>query len=244
MTKTVNLGIGGASGSTTVVNIGSAMHSIDDIRAALKRDGFALADDLLPRPIFEDLDARVLASWRGGIGWNTRVKGPGTSRNLSLATGDRLHQIAALVDRVDEGSGDVFTYLYHQLHADRDESGLVRSIEEVALAAWREAIKHLIGPFERTNFSLTAFTPGCRLARHTAHGGESAYRLTILLYFTGEGSSEGSLMFGGSEAPACIAPRPNRSVIFVPSATTTHWINRVPFGKAKSARIAFSGWLI
>lgn len=220
------------------------MQSIDNIRAALKRDGFAVADDLLPRPIFEDLDARVLASWRGGIGWNTRVKGPGTPRNLPLAVGEHLHQIAELVDRVDEGNGDVFTYLYHQLHADCDETGLIRSIEEVALAAWREAIEQLVGPFDRTNFSLTAFTPGCRLARHTDHGGQSAYRLTILLYFTGEGSSEGPLMFGGGEAPARIAPRPNRSVIFVPSKTTTHWIDPVPFKRDESARIAFSGWLI
>ncbi len=220
------------------------MRSIDEIRAALERDGFAVADDLLPRPVFEDLDARVLASWRGGIGWNTRVKGPGASRNLPLSAGDRLRQIAELVDGVDEGSGDVFTYLYHQLHADRDESGLVRGIEDVALAAWCEAIDRLVGPFDRTNFSLTAFTPGCRLARHTDHGGERAYRLTILLYFTGEGSSEVPLMFGGSEAPARIVPQPNRSVIFVPSAVTTHWVDPVPFEDQGTARLAFSGWLI
>jgi hypothetical protein len=220
------------------------MRSIDEICAALERDGFAVADDLLPRPVFEDLDARVLASWRGGSGWNTRVKGPGPSRNLSLETGDRLRQIATLIDRLDDGSGDVFTYLYHQLHADRDESGLVRSIEEVALAAWREAIDHLVRSFERTNFSLTAFSPGCRLARHTDYSGEGAYRLTILLYFTGEGSNDVPLMFGGSEAPARIVPRPNRSVIFVPSAATTHWIDPVSFEDEGTARLAFSGWLI
>lgn len=218
--------------------------SVVEISAALERDGFAVVDDLLPRAVFDNLDARVRASWRCGSGWKTRVKGPGTSRSLPLTSGDSLRQIAELVDRADDSSGDVFTYLYHQLHADRDESGLVRSIEEFALAAWRDVIENLVGHFDKTNFSLTAFNEGCRLARHTDHGGEIAYRLTMLLYFTSEGSSEVPLMFCGKTAPARIIPRPNRSVIFVPSVDTTHWIDPVSCEDECGARIAFSGWLI
>lgn len=220
------------------------MRAFEEIHATLERDGFAVADDLLPGPVFDDLDARVLASWRTGVNWNTRVKGPGRPRILPLATGTCLSQITELIDRVDDGGGDVFTYLYHQFHEGCDQRGLVRSIEEVVVTAWRETIEHLVGPFERTNFSLTAFSPGCRLARHTDHGGEGAYRLTMLLYFSGEGSCEIPLMFGNGVPPARIYPRPNRSVIFVPSAETTHWIDPVPFQEERTVRLAFSGWLI
>ncbi len=220
------------------------MLSIDEIRDALRRDGYAVQDALLPWAVFDDLDGRVLESWRNRIGWNTSVKGPGPCRHLPLQLGDSARPIADLVDRVTDGGGDSFTYLYHQLRKDQDESGLVRRIEEVTCDAWREAISHLVGPFERTSFSLTAFTPGCRLEPHTDHGGKDVYRLTILLYFTGTGTGTVPLMFGDSKVPAIIKPTPNRSVIFVPSTASTHWIDRVPFNGDHTVRLAFSGWLL
>lgn len=149
------------------------MRSINEICDALQRDGFAVQDALLPKSVFDELDKRVVESWRSGIGWGTRVKGLGPSHLLPLQLGTRLRKVAALIDCVMDGSGDSFTYLYHQLHKDRDESGLLHRIEEVTCAAWREVIGHLVGPFDRTNFSLTAFTPGCRLERHTDFGGRT-----------------------------------------------------------------------
>lgn len=220
------------------------MLSIDEIRDAMQRDGYMVQDELLPRSVYNELDRLVLESWRCGIGWNTRVKGPSASRLLPLQTGARLQQVAHLIDRVMDEDCDSFTYLYHQLHNDRDEDGLVRRIEEATCAAWHKAILHLIGHFDRTNFSLTAFTPGCRLERHTDYGGNDAYRMTMLLYFTGEGTSEVPLMFGDGNAPTCIRPLPNRSVIFIPSASTSHWISPVPFEDDHTVRLAFSGWLL
>lgn len=220
------------------------MRPINEIREALQRDGFAVQDALLPKSVFDELDRRVAESWRSGIGWSTRVKGAGPSHLLPLQSGTRLRKVAALIDCVMAGSADSFTYLYHQLHNERDESGLLDRIEEVTCSAWRDVIGHLVGPFDRTNFSLTAFTPGCRLERHTDYGGKHAYRLTILLYFSSKGESEVPLMFGDSKTPISIQPVPNRSVIFVPSTATTHWIEPVPFEENYPVRLAFSGWLL
>jgi hypothetical protein len=220
------------------------MQPTDNILASVARDGFALKDDFLPGALFAELDALVLAAWRDGTGWRTRVKGPGRSSKVPLQSGANVRRIGQLLDQVGGVEGNHFSYLYHQLHVDDDVNNLVRRIEQASLEAWGEATERLIGRYDRTNFSLTAFTAGCRLSPHTDHGGKDAYRLTMLLYFTGEGGSEVPLMFGDETTPVCIAPRPNRSVIFLPSPATTHWIAPVPIEDHHTARLAFSGWLL
>lgn len=221
----------------------SGKSSLDQALEALAKRSFAIRDDLLPEPIFRELDAQVLASWLSGIGWKTRIKGVGAPKILPLQANLQTQKLGALIDSVEARDAQAFTYIYHQLHCSNDRSALVQRIEVAAIAAWREVVDRSAGIYAGTNFSLTAFTPGCRLAPHTDHGGRDAYRLTILLYFTGEGSTHEPLCFGDRGHPARIYPRPNRSVVFAPSKATNHWIEPVPSSEGSSARLAFSGWI-
>ena len=210
----------------------------------MSTNGFAVVDNLLVRSQYCLLKSRVRSSWESGDDWRTRVKGPGSATKVPLQKGDKLRQIATLVDRVEATDKARFTYLFHQLHADDDKAGLVKATEEAVLSIISNTIGLVVGGYRRTSFSLTAFTPGCRLRPHTDHGGSEAYRLTVILYFSEPTDCEAPLMFDGSaRTPHRIEARPNRLVIFLPSATSIHWVDRVPDGNG-TARLAFSGWLI
>ena len=208
---------------------------------ALEQCGFLVRDKLLPQLVFERHKQAVLQSWNSGNGWATRIKAGPEAKIFSRQDQSALEQIEPLV-RAHAKNGE-FQYLYHSMHEGRDEVGVIHSIFADVRAAWSDVIDLVAPDATKTNLSLTSFTPGCFLDAHNDHGdGSSKYRVTLLLYFGSESAEAGGLVFNYRGKKDVIAPLQNRSVLFVPTSETEHWIERVPNDSAP--RLALSGWLL
>ncbi|RCW23341.1 hypothetical protein DFR48_107213 [Ciceribacter lividus] len=222
--------------------------SADSVRTSLDTSGFVSRDDFLPDDTFRALNELVLQSWNGGNGWRTRVKGPGGARVLPLQPPSRIAKIRSLLDEHANSASSEFSYLYHSLHEENDESGLIGKITAAVIEGWNPLINDLIGEWSHTNFSLTAYTPSCFLDSHTDHDpGVSRYQITLLLYFgdAGKETQQAGLVFDYLGKRSIIPASPNRAVMFVPSPETNHGIPRADETVASDyARLAFSGWLI
>lgn len=221
-------------------------YSADTAIAQLTCDELLVRDNLLPMPLFAEFDGQVRRSWQTQQGWMTRLKGLGKARALPVQSLDQTKEIATLLDIYSGYATSEFSYLYHSMHEMHDESGLIQAIGREVIAAWEDRIPRLLARPYETNFSLTAYTPYCRLTPHTDYTAEARpYRLTLLLYFGGDGDNEQApLHFNYGGRHRIIEARRNRSVLFVPSATTEHWINPIAQRDPEPLRLAFSGWLL
>lgn len=211
----------------------------------LRRDGLLVRDDLLANTIFSDYARRARNSWQSQEGWMTRVKGPGVEQTFPLLPKEKVQEIGSFLDACSMSNPDEFCYLYHSLNKSNENKGLIEEITRDVIKAWQDCLSNLIAFPYKTNFSLTAYTPHCRLTSHTDYSsvGEP-YRLTLLLYFGGEADGVEPLYFKFNEHQQRIMPRRNRSVLFVPTLETEHWIQPVPESPTQSVRLAFSGWLM
>lgn len=219
--------------------------STRDWAAEVERDGLFIRDEIFTPPVFEEFDRAVRCSWEQSTGWHTRIKGPGAARAIPLQGTAQTAQIGALLKAHEAAHPAEFTYLYHSLHESRDQSGIIRTIGDALITEWRECIEDLVDPPFRTNFSLTAYTPHCQLTSHTDHAvGHEPYRLTLLFYLSGSGAGLAPLHFEFNGKRKVIQALPNRSVMFVPSTATNHWIEPVVSTDPRALRLAFSGWLI
>ncbi|MET3234181.1 UNVERIFIED_ORG: hypothetical protein ABIC54_006397 [Burkholderia sp. 1263] len=213
--------------------------------AKLARDGVLIQDEILARPDFEEFDRAARCCWQQMTGWRTRVKGPGAARDIELQDPTAMGRIGALLDAHETANPGEFTYLYSSLHQSRDQSGTVRKIGHALIGAWHGSVGELLAPPFDTNFSLTAYTPHCRLAQHTDFSlGTSPYRLTLLLFFCNTDAGLAPLHFEFKGKRQVIRAVPNRSVLFVPSPATNHWIEPVVSTDPGVLRLAFSGWLL
>lgn len=221
------------------------MHPSSDLLETLRRDGLLVRDKLLPQAVFDGYARRVRSSWKSREGWVTRVKGPGEAKALPIQPSDKVREIGVLLDAYSSSNPESFSYLYHSLHESNDNACLIKDIAQDTIAAWQDFITHLIVFPYQTNFSLTAYTPHCRLTSHTDYSTDTdPYRLTLLLYFGGEGDDIVPLYFNFAGHQHRVTPQRNRSVLFVPTPETEHWIEPVPHSSTQSVRLAFSGWLI
>ncbi|OXS99075.1 hypothetical protein B7H23_12780 [Notoacmeibacter marinus] len=218
------------------------------VRTALETNGFISRDDFLPDDTFRALNDRVLQSWEGGNGWRTRVKGPAEAKVLPLQPPSKTLKIRSLLDEQANGANSGFSYLYHSLHQENDDAGLIARISTAVIEEWNPVIKELIGKWDRTNFSLTAYTPPSFLDSHTDHDPSGPrYQITLLLYFgdAGKQTKQAGLVFDYLGRKSIIPATPNRAVLFVPSPETNHGIPRANVnGTPAYTRLAFSGWLI
>ncbi|MDC9597093.1 2OG-Fe(II) oxygenase [Xenorhabdus anantnagensis] len=218
------------------------------MKDTLENAGFIYRDNFLPNDVFQNLNQEVIKSWHKGTGWRTRVKGTTEAKVLPLQSLANVQKIRSLLNKQMESRYSGFSYLYHSLHQDNDEVGLVSQIRTEVIKGWSAEIRALIGHWDQTNFSLTAYTPFCFLDMHTDYVPDAArYKLTLLLYFGGEGMfpEQADLVFDYRGQKTAIPAIPNRSVLFVPSPETNHGI---PSGSVDPSihfcRLAFSGWLL
>ncbi|MEG1312704.1 MAG: 2OG-Fe(II) oxygenase [Bacilli bacterium] len=212
-----------------------------------QRDGFLVKDATIPQSLFADFDRQVNNSWQSGKNWITRIKGIGEAKSFPLQSGDKVKQIGALLDDYSKYDPKGFYYLFHSLQEEDDSSFLIKKIKAEMLAAWEDYILRLVSTPYTTHFSLTSYTSFCRLSPHTDYSTKNnPYRLALLLYFgnSQEDISTAPLYFSFREKKHCIEPQKNRSVLFIPTPETLHWIEQVPNDGTLSARLAFSGWLI
>lgn len=210
----------------------------------LERDGFLVRDNLLHDNVIQHHKSTVQYSWDVGDGWMTRVKAGDTAKVFARQDQKKLTQIKKLVRNGTSYQG--FQYLYHSLHQKSDTTGFIAPILHDVKTAWGDIIAAVAPDTQSTNFSLTAFTPGCFLDAHNDYrDGSNAYRVTLLLYFGGQtdtSQSGGGLVFDYRGKQQTIEPRYNRSILFVPTPETNHWIAALP--ERSSPRLALSGWLL
>lgn len=208
---------------------------------ALEQYGFLMRDELLATDVFERHKEAALRSWESGSGWATRIKAGSEAMVLARQDQSALEQIEPLI-RAHSEDGE-FQYLYHSMHEDQDDAGIIPPILADVRAAWSDVISLVAPDAVDTNLSLTSFTPGCFLDAHNDLGdGSNKYLATLLLYFGSGNAEAGGLVFDFRGSRDLIVPVQNRSVLFVPTSDTEHWIERIP-GGAKP-RLALSGWLL
>lgn len=211
-----------------------------DALRILKEKGVLVRDDLLPSETFDIHRSAVQNSWSSGTGWNTRIKAGSEAKTFPRQSQDAVDKLRELVRGHEDKT---FQYLYHSMHEENDTRSAIKPILHDVRRAWADVIDQIAPKTRATNFSLSSFTPGCFLDEHTDHtDNENPYLVTILLYFGGAAEGQGGLIFDFDGHRQTISPNANRSILFVPTPETAHWIETVPNGAAP--RLALSGWLL
>lgn len=221
---------------------------IGTIQNELGLTGFICRDNFLPNDLFRQLNNEVIQSWNEGTGWRTRIKGSTEAKVLLLQPSSNVKKLRSLFNVKNKFRSSDFSYLYHSLHQDNDETGLVSKIRDVVIKGWMTEITELIENWGQTNFSLTAYTQFCFLDMHTDYvPSPPRYKLTLLLYFGNKGmaSEQADLVFDYRGQKTKISAIPNRSVLFIPSPDTNHGIPRgTVVDTVQFCRLALSGWLL
>ena len=217
--------------------------------ADLEANGFLMRDDFLPRPLFEQLKARVLAAWEGQQSWQTKVKGPGAPVTLPLQDHTKLNAIGKLLDAERAARPDGFTYMYHVAKEEQAAPDLAAEVTPYLIEGWADMLDALGIAYRTTQFALTAFGPHCYLDSHTDFTPTDAapYQVALILYFHAAGSGQGGFLeFDYMGKRTQISAMPNRSVFFIPNQRTRHCVPQLAQeGSVRATpRLAVSGWLI
>ena len=222
----------------------------DTMKQELKETGFLIRDDFLPQPLFETLQAEALTVWDDSSAWETRIKGPGDPVSLPRQGRRKLRQISQLLDQQKVKRPEMFTYAYHCLKENATSAPWLDKVTRHLINGWQHEIARLEIQPQSSQFSLTAFTHDCYLDPHTDYSPqhEKPYRLTLILYFQHARSSGngGCLEFDYMGEKRCVLPKPNRSVLFIPTDQTIHSVpsSSDPLSAQTGPRLALSGWLI
>lgn len=212
------------------------------------KHGFVVRDNFLPEDVFNELALRAQSSWKSRQGWRLRLKGAAKPISLPLQEAAALEDIRNLIDKKKAADPTCFTYMFHSLQEVDDDHGLVAAMSIGVIQGWEDLISEIGLSWSETNFSITAFSKLCFLDSHTDHQDiNNPYQLTLLLYLSSEVESrDKALCFDFNGIVSTIEARPNRSVAFVPSSSSNHWIERSLSRDSSlfAPRLALSGWLI
>ncbi len=213
------------------------------LQRQLKDNGYIIVDDFFGPSLFKVLNKLVLQTWSSQKDWCTKVRHKGKSFETSMLD---IHQREKVATKINQSSFDHsrFSYIYHT--ATPACSDLVDSISNKAIEQW---LPTLGIPWKsyKTQFSLTAFNRHCFIDNHNDYTSGTTmppYLVTIIVYFgeDTEMSHESPLVFNYKGNEKHIEPKPNRSVMFIPTKDTIHRVEP-NLSSTDRARLALSGWL-
>lgn len=215
-------------------------------------------DDVLSDQALSSLRSAVIGGWigdnRGDAGWRLAIK-PNEKRYVLSADFNLLQ----VVDLFDQHSESTFRYWYYTINrkyfdTDAMVPGLVRDIDDAVnalsmSAAIASCLSALNIDSSAREFSVTAYDRQSFIDSHTDFSDDesSIYELTLIYYLgcLGDEDNSAGLHFETPDGVEAIQARRNRAVLFAPSRTTRHWVEKSPErDQTNDVRFAISGWFM